>query len=625
MIPPESNDNDFDAIANDLLDTTPEANVPENLTSEQYRRLADYQLIDALLTELFHEDPAQLESCIDRAIRAIQTDADNDVPRWPIFGLLGNGYHGAIQYLPQQVFLSYLIGGIFTGLLILFASLVTVTHSTPLARKAEPTIPWMVQSDVEFVGRVTDMVDVRWADPNTATEHGMRVPRGRKYTLVSGLMEITYDSGARVILQGPVTYEVDSRDSGFLSVGKLTAKFEKKEEGRQEREKKAVSDRQLAASATNPKSQVSNSQISDPQSLTPVFAVHTPAAVITDLGTEFGVEVAKDGTTTSHVFRGLVQVETVTVAGVAEGESQILKENQSVSVRKKVTGSTEEKQMTVFATSTEAAGFIREIFHQEAPKPTIKSFDLVDVVAGGDGFSGKRNAGIDVTTGRRATAVDYIDSSAVGSARFPFPPGDGKYHPVSDMPFVDGVFIPDSGHGPVRTDSAGHVFEDCPTTFNRTAHYLWAGSGAVPTLGTTSRTTLGNIDYAQKDRCYLFMHSNKGVTFNLEAIRKAHPNVTIRRFLAVLGNAAEGSADVWIVIDGKERFCRREISNRFVAMPVDVPIRKTDHFLTLIATDGGDDIHSDWIMLGDPRLELVAPNDTQVRSQSHPQLGKESQ
>ena len=42
-------------------------------------------------------------------------------------------------------------------------------------------------------------------------------------------MEITYDTGAKVILQGPVTYEVES-NGGYLAVGKLTGKLEKKEE-----------------------------------------------------------------------------------------------------------------------------------------------------------------------------------------------------------------------------------------------------------------------------------------------------------------------------------------------------------------------------------------------------------
>ena len=42
-----------------------------------------------------------------------------------------------------------------------------------------------------------------------------------------------------------------------------------------------------------------------------LFSVRTPTAVVTDLGTEFGVEVGKDGNTNSHVFRGSVRVRLV--------------------------------------------------------------------------------------------------------------------------------------------------------------------------------------------------------------------------------------------------------------------------------------------------------------------------
>ena len=76
------------------------------------------------------------------------------------------------------------------------------------------------------------------------------------------------------------------------------------------------------------------------------------------------------------------------------------------------------------------ATFVREI-----PKQHIKTFDLVDVVAGGDGFSGRRNAGIDPTTGRIVDALpkDAKDLSFTG---------DGQYHRVQSLPFIDGVFIP---------------------------------------------------------------------------------------------------------------------------------------------------------------------------------------
>ena len=47
-------------------------------------------------------------------------------------------------------------------------------------------------------------------------------------------MEITYDTGAKVILQGPVTYSVEG-NGGYLAVGKLTGKMERRGERRGER------------------------------------------------------------------------------------------------------------------------------------------------------------------------------------------------------------------------------------------------------------------------------------------------------------------------------------------------------------------------------------------------------
>ena len=92
---------------------------------------------------------------------------------------------------------------------------------------APPSPPGMV-----FVGQITGLVDCTFSSdrdilpPPSSYAH---VPLGRKYKLDSGLMEITYDTGAKVILQGPVTFEVESAHGGYLSVGKLTARVENSE------------------------------------------------------------------------------------------------------------------------------------------------------------------------------------------------------------------------------------------------------------------------------------------------------------------------------------------------------------------------------------------------------------
>ena len=107
-------------------------------------------------------------------------------------------------------------------------------------------------------------------------------------------MEITYQSGAKVILQGPCTYEVDSAAGGFLSLGKLTARVERSEAEARVRNQKS----------RNPKSP--NLPLSTLHS--PLFSVRTPTAVVTDLGTEFGVEVNEQGEVAAHVLQGKIEV-----------------------------------------------------------------------------------------------------------------------------------------------------------------------------------------------------------------------------------------------------------------------------------------------------------------------------
>jgi hypothetical protein len=147
---------------------------------------------------------------------------------------------------------------------------------------------------------------------------------GQRYSLRSGLIEITYDTGAKVILQGPCTYEVESAASGYLSVGKLTARMEKKDgkgargrwpvaSGEKNARGNAFAEGSLAtshqplATDSNPQSLVPNPSLSTLHS--PLFTIKTPTAIVTDLGTEFGVEIDEQGRTVSEVFAGHVSIQ----------------------------------------------------------------------------------------------------------------------------------------------------------------------------------------------------------------------------------------------------------------------------------------------------------------------------
>ncbi len=186
--------------------------------------------------------------------------------------------HRTISFFSQELPFSLLIAAVLTSLGLWFASMIDVSNPEKIARdsSASPSKA-TIDPTLEIVGKITGMVDCKWADPQTETFQGANVLFGRKYALASGLMEITYKTGAKVILQGPVTYEVEAKNGGFLPVGRLTGKV-------------------VAETAKG-------------------FVIRTPSATITDLGTEFGVAVAEQGDVRVHVFAGVVDFQCISQGG----------------------------------------------------------------------------------------------------------------------------------------------------------------------------------------------------------------------------------------------------------------------------------------------------------------------
>jgi hypothetical protein len=179
-----------------------------------------------------------------------------------------------------------------------------------------------------IVGQITGMIGCKFSDDRDILPppgNHAHVPLGRKYKLDSGLMEIAYDTGAKVILQGPVTYEVESASGGYLSIGRLTARVENA--------------KPQAAFPANYPSNISDIQISPALSPlsplpSPLFSVRTPTALVTDLGTEFGVDVDRSGQTASHVFRGKVAMAALADGGEKQGREVVLGENESAQVER---------------------------------------------------------------------------------------------------------------------------------------------------------------------------------------------------------------------------------------------------------------------------------------------------
>ena len=176
-----------------------------------------------------------------------------------------------------------------------------------------------------FVGQVTGLTGAKWSDdPDYLPPIGVRVALGRIYKLKSGLMEITYDSGAKVILEGPCDYTAESTRGGYLAFGKLVARVASGEW------RVASGSEEGGGRNNSPNLQISKSPNSLATRHSPLFSVRTPTALVNDLGTEFGVEVDGSGATVSHVFQGMINVQTT--ADRSDQKEMVLRAHESARV-----------------------------------------------------------------------------------------------------------------------------------------------------------------------------------------------------------------------------------------------------------------------------------------------------
>ncbi len=251
--------------------------------------------------------------------------------------VLRTPYSSLSAFLPTtplgNVAFSYAMSALLVGIGLFSFSLMSASSPSDTVVKNKPsasqnyTVPNVPspapepEPEIVSVGRITGMVDCQWVDANDAPFHD-RVVLGTKYMLKSGLLEITYKTGAKVILQGPCTYKAESAAGGFLSLGKVTARVESRS-----RMPDGTSRSRLPSGTLPTDHDTSESR---PAGGT-YFSVRTPTAVVTDLGTEFGVEVSKNGDTKSHVYQGRVELRIS--VGAEKGNGQVIPLGEGESAR----------------------------------------------------------------------------------------------------------------------------------------------------------------------------------------------------------------------------------------------------------------------------------------------------
>ncbi|HSI15328.1 MAG TPA: LamG-like jellyroll fold domain-containing protein [Chthoniobacter sp.] len=146
---------------------------------------------------------------------------------------------------------------------------------TAAAAVAAIVVGWIAWQQIEAhsdqttsaVAVLTQAVDVEWAGVSDAQTAGGALSPGW-LRLKSGLAQIEFNDGARVILEGPAELEIRSRGEAFCRSGRLSAQVPPTAHG---------------------------------------FKISSTRMTVVDVGTAFGFET-RDGAAAVHVFEGKVQL-----------------------------------------------------------------------------------------------------------------------------------------------------------------------------------------------------------------------------------------------------------------------------------------------------------------------------
>jgi hypothetical protein len=112
-------------------------------------------------------------------------------------------------------------------------------------------------------------------------------------------------------------------------------------------------------------------------------------------------------------------------------------------------------------------------------------------------------------------------------------------------------------------------------------------------------------------KSFLCLHASSGITFDLAAMRESAGGRNAVQFKSTVHNPQWDLHDqkkfkcsVWVFVDGQVKFSRRNLCRQDQPIDIDIPLRPTDRFLTLVGTDDGDGISFDHICFLEPRIFL---------------------
>jgi hypothetical protein len=388
------------------------------------------------------------------------------------------------------------------------------------------------------VAVLSDSLDAQWSDVNSHMIHGMRLTTS--YTplmLKRGMAELTFDTGATLVIEAPAEFELVSNDRIRLNYGKLYAVVPSEAVG---------------------------------------FTVDTKNARIIDLGTEFAVKADLDAATELHMIKGQTNLlagdKRLTSTQVSQGDARL------------ITGT----QGDVFEIPCRQEEFVRTIDSGRQLVWRGQSLDAAHLVAGGNGLA-------------EQPYFRCIDSRS--GNYLPVPPPDYTFNPrpvpntflsVSSSGVIDGIAVPS---GRTLISSEGDSFEFMKTSGCLSMDVLAFNNNPVITHKQYKPPVFnGGHVCGDSDSPAVMMHANVLLTFDLRKVRDIVPQGTIKQFRtkggiteAVADKPDKAKATIQILIDGRVRYERNDVTAADGLLTIEIPIDPQDRFLTIAVTEGHED------------------------------------
>jgi hypothetical protein len=411
------------------------------------------------------------------------------------------------------------------------------------------------------VATVFDAIDAEWSSDLPINSSTRISSNSEPIRLTRGIVKFRTDDQVDIVLEAPAEFYFPSYSEISMNYGKLFAHVTEQGYG---------------------------------------FSVTTPNSKIIDLGTEFGVLSHIDGNTEVHLYKGK--------ANVFAGEKQQRKTSQLLTAGSAI--KVDSKNAVVETIALDEQALVRNIDSRtDFVWKGQHALRLTDLLLGGDGFG---------TASQRNIEYNPASGAAVSSGDIGYREGPGKLVRIPASPYLDGIFVPGGSDGDTVVSSAGHRFAECPETSG-----LYYSNITCQKDWTFFEPLEQQFEQSEKqfpDSGVLYLHSNIGLTVDLNAVRQAVPGLRLSSFSAFAGiirmgnNAPEYSeVDIWVLVDGQLRSVRKGLGIG-QGCDIDVDIAPADRFLTLAVTDGGHinaegfpANHFDTCGFAEPVFELELP------------------